>query len=178
MSSLCWQLAELLACLEEMDATSELWMCCTHCLCPVQGEVLRKKPRQLPCPAWHRKCGHRARRSDGEKRELTHTTCRGKRRWLPVSVMLSGLLTQNNPVLLGKPKALLSHGHKPCPQPALTFVHTLNCHLWGHLDPAVLPILKQLLHFKEILEAFFVPECHIPRGGRGNNSVLTLGNSS
>lgn len=35
--------------------------------------------------------------SDGEKRGLTHVACRGKRLWLLVSEMLSGLLTQNNP---------------------------------------------------------------------------------
>lgn len=63
MFSFCWQVAELLVYLEEVDASGDLWMCCTH-LCPVQGQVLRKKPRQLRCPAWLRKCGHRAMRSE------------------------------------------------------------------------------------------------------------------
>lgn len=190
MSSFCWQVAELSAYLEEMDVSSDIWMCYTHCLCPVQGQVLWKKPRQLLCPAWLRKCGHRTTRSEQdtgvcrEKRGLTNVTCKGKRPWLPVSVMLSGLshkIILGQLVLLRKPKAFLSHGHKPCPQPALTFAYTLNCHLWGQLYPdtqTVLPILEYLLHFKEILKLFFVPECCIPKGGRGHNSVLILGNSS
>lgn len=103
MSSFCWQVAELSAYLEEMDVSSDIWMCYTHCLCPVQGQVLWKKPRQLLCPAWLRKCGHRTTRSEQdtgvcrEKRGLTNVACKSKRPWLPASVMLSGLLTQNNP---------------------------------------------------------------------------------